>query len=1538
MLIGLLVTGTDSSDTLTGGGGADTLRGLEGSDWLRGEAGDDLLEGGGGDDNLDGGFGADTLLGGEGNDYLRDDAGENVLSGGAGDDLVQSYSPYAKLAIAEGGDGNDTIGAMASQLDGRIIVDAGAGDDDVYLYVADRAEVTLGAGRDTLSMDALRIRDIVVHDFQAGVDGDRLDLSPLLQPAYIPGYDGANPFGLGHLRLVQSGDDTLIQFSRNSGADQLDASYTTIVTLQHVTASTLTSDNFRPAFSPDGSPMPGELQEGTDSSDTLTGGGGADTLRGLEGSDWLRGEAGDDLLEGGGGGDNLDGGFGADTLLGGEGNDYLRDDAGENVLSGGAGDDLVQSYSPYAKLAIAEGGDGNDTIGAMASQLDGRIIVDAGAGDDDVYLYVADRAEVTLGAGRDTLSMDALRIRDIVVHDFQAGVDGDRLDLSPLLQPAYIPGYDGANPFGLGHLRLVQSGDDTLIQFSRNSGADQLDASYTTIVTLQHVTASTLTSDNFRPAFSPDGSPMPGELQEGTDSSDTLTGGGGADTLRGLEGSDWLRGEAGDDLLEGGGGGDNLDGGFGADTLLGGEGNDYLRDDAGENVLSGGAGDDLVQSYSPYAKLAIAEGGDGNDTIGAMASQLDGRIIVDAGAGDDDVYLYVADRAEVTLGAGRDTLSMDALRIRDIVVHDFQAGVDGDRLDLSPLLQPAYIPGYDGANPFGLGHLRLVQSGDDTLIQFSRNSGADQLDASYTTIVTLQHVTASTLTSDNFRPMFGTPGDDHLIGSDQAEVLDGVGGDDLANGGGGDDTVLGGAGNDTLIGGDGQDSLVGGVGVDAVDYSESTDPVSVNLDTGLAVDEHGALDHLSELENIIGGGAGDVLSGDSGANLVMGGGGNDNISGGLGNDDLDGGDGDDMLYAGSGDDVVYGGAGADFIIGGDGEGNDLYDGGGGSDTVKYTSSGAPIVVDLANGFASGKDIGDDTLRGVEHIIGGRGSDVIRGSGVANTLHGDSGDDHLLGLGYDDTLDGGTGADLLIGGTGNDTYYVDDAGDVVVERSGEGTDRVYVSADWTVSANVNRVDLTTAVTLTGNAQDNLVYGSTGADHMLGLGGDDKFYGGAGSDTLEGGTGKDMLDGGTGADLLIGGTGNDTYYVDDAGDVVVERSGEGTDRVYVSADWTVSANVNRVDLTTAVTLTGNAQDNLVYGSTGADHMLGLGGDDKFYGGVGSDTLEGGTGKDMLDGGTGADLLIGGTGNDTYYVDDAGDVVVERSGEGTDRVYVSADWTVSANVNRVDLTTAVTLTGNAQDNLVYGSTGADHMLGLGGDDKFYGGAGSDTLEGGTGKDMLDGGTGADLLIGGTGNDTYYVDDAGDVVVERSGEGTDRVYVSADWTVSANVNRVDLTTAVTLTGNAQDNLVYGSTGADHMLGLGGDDKFYGGAGSDTLEGGTGKDMLDGGTGADTFRYAAASEGGDTISEFVSGEDAIEILVMGFEGRLTSGVLTAAQFTSNTTGRANSAMGVGQFVYETDAGKLWWDVDGVGGQGGTVIVTLTGHPALVASDIHLVG
>jgi Ca2+-binding RTX toxin-like protein len=176
--------------------------------------------------------------------------------------------------------------------------------------------------------------------------------------------------------------------------------------------------------------------------------------------------------------------------------------------------------------------------------------------------------------------------------------------------------------------------------------------------------------------------------------------------------------------------------------------------------------------------------------------------------------------------------------------------------------------------------------------------------------------------------------------------------------------------------------------------------------------------------------------------------------------------------------------------------------------------------------------------------------------------------------------------------------------------------------------------------------------------------------------------------------------------------------------------------------------------------------------------NNTLIGNGAANTLNGGAGADTMTGGMGNDTYVVDNAGDVVVENAGGGTDTVSTSISYTLSSDVENLTLTGAgaISGTGNALANSITGN------------------AANNNLNGEAGNDTLNGGAGADIMQGGTGNDTYTVDNAGDVIVELAGEGVDLVNCSVTYTLSAEVETLTLAStggAISGTGNALDNVI---------------------------------------------------------------------------------------------------------------------------------------------------
>lgn len=159
--------------------------------------------------------------------------------------------------------------------------------------------------------------------------------------------------------------------------------------------------------------------------------------------------------------------------------------------------------------------------------------------------------------------------------------------------------------------------------------------------------------------------------------------------------------------------------------------------------------------------------------------------------------------------------------------------------------------------------------------------------------------------------LIGGSGNDTLVGDAGANRLDGGAGNDVLSGLAGEDLLFGGAGDDTLQGGGGDDSYDGGQGSDTVSFAGAGKSLSVDLAAGIATFSGGS-EQLVSIENVIGGSAGDTLSGDDGTNRLDGGAGNDVLRGLGGNDVLVGGAGSDSFGFARLDQT--GGDGADTIL------------------------------------------------------------------------------------------------------------------------------------------------------------------------------------------------------------------------------------------------------------------------------------------------------------------------------------------------------------------------------------------------------------------------------------------------------------------------------------------------------------------------------------------------------------------------------------------------------------------------------------------------
>ncbi|MGA9581262.1 MAG: FG-GAP-like repeat-containing protein [Allosphingosinicella sp.] len=939
----------------------------------------------------------------------------------------------------------------------------------------------------------------------------------------------------------------------------------------------------------------------------------------------------------------------------------------------------------------------------------------------------------------------------------------------------------------------------------------------------------------------------------------TVVGGSASDIAGGSTGDDVIATGGGDDLILASLGADSLDGGDGSDTV------DYSRFAEGLIV-------DLAEGSARWGSAVQSLAGMEN-VIGSSFQDIlsgnDSANRLEGGAGDDVYFIGAGDDVVENAGDGIDQVQteLSSYELPDNVEQLTGTSTHGQVLTgngLNNLLQ-----GGDGAD------VLRGELGDDTYIAGAGDIVVEEEGAGLDEVLTSL---ADYSLPDNLEFLTGI--------SDEGQNLTGNALGNRFQGGSGPDVFQGLGGNDVYF------VKAGDLVVEAP--AEGMDEVRTDLAVyELAQNVERLIGFGSVAQTLIGNDEDNFIataSVDTKADLFRGRGGNDlyvvgvydqvveaagegtdevqtslgsyvlpenveNLTGtASGAQKLTGNNLDNIIRAPEGFPFARGGS---LLLGLDG--NDIYYVAQGFDRILETATGGTDTVRTSVNYqlAAGSNVerleaADPDAAHPIDLGGDEQGNVIIGNAGRNQLSGGAGDDILHGLGGNDVLVGDSGIDLHVGGTGNDVYYVDDIGDVVVEQAGEGTDvvRTYVSYALAAGSEVEALTVTngystTAINLTGNEFGQTIYGNLG---------------------------NNVIDGRGGADFMAAFGGNDEYYVDNAGDVVVEQLGEGTDviRAYVSYALAAGSEVEALTTTsgygtTAINLTGNEFRQTIYGNLG---------------------------DNVIDGRGGADYMAAFGGNDVYYVDNIGDIVVEQANQGTDTVRASVSYALGAGIHIEELSTvdrnaatAINLTGNEFGQTIYGNLannvidgrgGADFMAAFGGNDEYYVdnigdvvieqlGEGTDvvrayvsyalaagsevealtvangysttainltgnefgqTIFGNLGDNVIDGRGGADFMAAFGGNDIYYVDNLGDVVVEQLGEGTDvvRAYVSYALAAGSEVEALTTTngyatTAIDLTGNEfrqtiygnlGDNVIDGRGGADYMAAFGGNDVYY--------------------------------------------------------------------------------------------------------------------------------
>ncbi|MFM2058414.1 MAG: hypothetical protein RLY71_2799, partial [Pseudomonadota bacterium] len=658
---------------------------------------------------------------------------------------------------------------------------------------------------------------------------------------------------------------------------------------------------------------------------------------------------------------------------------------------------------------------------------------------------------------------------------------------------------------------------------------------------------------------------------DGGSGDDLLQGGDGNDTLDDRQGSSTLDGGAGNDILNAYAYGEPgaaavLGGGDGADLLSvsylrtaeldGGADNDTLSVySACTTRLDGGGGDDrldvlmdgyyttVIEGAAAPDRSATLHGGAGNDTLSVSdplaghfygALYDIGRAELDGGDGDDQLRAGGVLQLTLTGGVGSDTFVLTAQQWRTqlegtqvfnhpdgtitevaagpTVITDFQAGADGDVLDVNELLAASGYVVDGSTNPFAAGGpLQLVQV-----------EGTVQLQCLGTTVAVLQGVLLEGLVVGNINPAFDPSGNLAPTAQDGRVVLakDGAHVFSAADFGFADADpgntlqavtllVLPEQGRLTLHG----EVVTAGqrVGIEALEAGALVfvPAVDAHADAyaliGFSVSD-GRLDSAAHTLTL------DVQAVNDAprwqvavADLVA------------AQDHAFGAELPASMFSDVDDaqlslavTLTDGSALPDWLV---------------FDAATQRLSGTPLAADAGPAgqvldlLVTATDPGGASASGLVRLsidasltLNGNGSaNQLEGRGADDHLNGLAGSDTLMGLGGDDTLDGGSGADRLLGGTGNDVYRLDNRRDVVVELAGEGLDRVEASVSHTLAAAVENLTLLGRDDLrgSGNALDNVLIGNRGDNALDGGAGDDQLVGGAGDDTLTGGLGADVF---------------------------------------------------------------------------------------------------------------------------------------------------------------------------------------------------------------------------------------------------------------------------------------------------------------------------------------------------------------------------------------------------------------------------------------------
>ena len=681
-------------------------------------------------------------------------------------------------------------------------------------------------------------------------------------------------------------------------------------------------------------------------------------------------------------------------------------------------------------------------------------------------------------------------------------------------------------------------------------------------------------------------------------------------------------------------------------TINAGAGDDSIYNyDANRASISAGAGEDTIYSYS--GSRVTINGGADDDSI---YSSNDSRINISGGSGDDSIFSYNSSRSTIAADTGNDLISLSGSNKYTTVKYTSGDGNDtiyglasNDTVQISGTTYSTVASGSD----------IIITAGSSSIVakyalgsNFKISGTANSSQDTVTTGLSVNNsvLTASSSFTGSAIYLSNYPSASKVNAS---AVNHGV----SIIGTAADNSLKGSSYADTIYGGYGNDTVSLGGGADVYIYSGGNDYIR---------DYVAGTDKISLSSGYI---ASSALSNN---NVIL------NVSTG-------------------GQITVKGGRNKNITI---------VDGNGNETTSQYPSSSIPSGWKFTSTLASATS----TTAGNLDLTQSYGTNITRVNGSKLT----SGV-QITGNSLNNSIKGGKGADTISGGAGNDTVSLGGGADVYIYSGGNdyikdytAEDKIKISSGYISKAEVDG--------------SNVIFNvSTG-----------------GQITLKSAKNKEIT--------IVDSNGNETtqeYPFDMLPDGWKENStiitasavsAENLDLTKTYGEDVIAVNGSR--LTKKITITGNSLSNSIKSGSGSDSILGGAGKDTVYGGTGKDSIFGEGGKDVLHGDGGNDYLDGGIGNDTLY-----------GGTGNDTLY-----------------------GDAGKDYLYGETGADILIGGDGNDTLSGGTGKDTLTGGAGKDIFVYSAGDDVItdytsgqdrirISGTISETSY---SGNDVIFKIGLGS--------------------------------------------------------------------------------------------------------------------------------------------------------------------------------------